>query len=208
MFPVPPPYSPAQAPYGQPYPLPAQQYGALPPSLDPQQPRPKKKAAPWVTILAGLGILVAVGVVGGMIVHLSAARRSVAMGTPVRVGGFEVTVTSMDCSQSKLGVPTMGAETQGRFCVIGVTVLNVGTEPDTFFSDDQEAHDAGGVVYQHNSLAEIYTHGDNLGSADLTPGNRMTGQIVFDVPKSTTLTELWLHDGPLSADAPVALAER
>jgi hypothetical protein len=196
----------------QPSPEPTQGFAVppsvLPPSLYAQQPPLKKKTAPWVTILAGLGILVAVGVVGGMIVNLSTARRSVAMGTPVRVGGFEVTVTGMDCSQSKLGVPTMGADTQGRFCVVGVTVVNVGTEPDTFFSDDQWAHDAAGVEYRHNSLAEIYTHGANLGSAYFNPGDRMTGQIVFDVPKSTTLTELWLHDGSLSADGPVALAER
>jgi hypothetical protein len=133
------------------------------------------------------------------------AKKSAGVGSKVRDGKFEFVVTGMDCSKSKVGNEYLNTTAQGKFCVISVTVKNIGDEPRTFTGANQKAY-AGKTEFTNDSEAEIYVNSDaQTFLEDVNPGNSVKGKLVFDVPKSTKLTEIELHDGFLSGGARVSL---
>jgi hypothetical protein len=129
------------------------------------------------------------------------------MGDPVRDGKFEFTVTKLDCSKSRVGSEYLNEKAQGKFCIISVTVKNIGKKAQTFSGSSQKASDAEGTEFSNDTGAEIYA---NEGSAtfleEINPGNEVKGRLIFDVPKSTKLTAIELHDSMFSGGAKVSLS--
>jgi Domain of unknown function (DUF4352) len=80
------------------------------------------------------------------------------MGDPVRDGKFEFTVTKLDCSKSKVGSEYLNQKAQGIFCIISVTVKNIGKEAQTFDGSSQKAYDAEGTEFSNDTRAEIYAN--------------------------------------------------
>jgi hypothetical protein len=129
--------------------------------------------------------------------------RSGTMGTPVtRESIFEYTVTSLDCGKSTVG----GAVPKGRFCIVGITVRNmsgVARKPGIAFA---KAYDERGTGYIADAVAQIRAERD--GSAlldDLAPGARITDRLIYDVPKTATITSVVLRESPASAGIRIAL---
>lgn len=131
---------------------------------------------------------------------------SAGIGTPVRDGKFEFTVTSVDCSQTELGTAPVSTTAQGVFCLVSLSVSNVGNEAQLFDASSQVAFDAQGREFSADSGASIYL-GDASNSflEQLNPGSAVEGQLVYDVPAGTQLTEIELHDSPFSGGTKVAL---
>ncbi|GAA1614804.1 DUF4352 domain-containing protein [Actinoplanes couchii] len=134
----------------------------------------------------------------------TAARLSA--GKAVRDGQFEFTVTKTDCSRSTVALEQLKRTADGRFCVITLSVRNVGDDDKYFIGQAQTAYDAAGTEYDSDKLAGLYANrGVEAFVQKLSPGTKVTGKLVFDVPKGVELTTLELHDSPLSGGVKTGL---
>jgi hypothetical protein len=136
----------------------------------------------------------------------SADAEAAGIGTAVRDGKFEFTVSGVDCSKTELGTAPMSTKAQGVFCLVSLNVANIGNEAQLFDASSQKALDAQGREFSADSGAGIYL-GDagNSFLEQLNPGSSVVGQLVYDVPAGTKLTEIELHDSPFSGGVKVAL---
>ena len=129
------------------------------------------------------------------------------IGDKVRDGKFEFVVTKIDCSKSKVGSQYLNKKAQGKFCLVNVSVKNIGKEAQLFHGSSQKATDAKGTEYSNDGAAELYANDDNATFLnEINPGNSAKGRLIFDVPKSVKLTALELHDSPFSGGVEVSLS--
>jgi hypothetical protein len=137
----------------------------------------------------------------------TAAKAEPGIGDAVRDGKFEFVVTKVDCSKSKVGSEYLNKKAQGKFCMVSVSVKNIGQEAQLFDGSSQKAMDAKGTEYSNDGAAEMYSNEDTATFLnEINPGNSSKGRLVFDVPKSTKLTALELHDSPFSGGVRVGLS--
>ncbi len=129
------------------------------------------------------------------------------IGDAVRDGKFEFVVKSMDCGKTVLGNNEfLQEEAQGEFCILNITVKNIGDAPQTFLSSNQTVFNEAGQKYNNDSSAEFALDVDgNTWLEEINPGNSVTGRIVFDVPKDTKLAKAKLHDSAFSSGVEVSL---
>jgi hypothetical protein len=189
-------------------------------SVQPQEqaPAPQKKGKGKLILLllvAVVAIIIIVQASGGDSSSSSPSAGSdsssdsaqaVGLNQPVRDGKFEFTVTNMDCSQNTLGVAPVSHQATGVFCLVSVTVANIGDEAQTLDATSQVAYDAQNREYSTDIEAAFYLEngGDTLFN-QLNPGASVQGVLVFDVPAGTQLTSLELHDSMLSGGVTVNL---
>jgi hypothetical protein len=200
--------------YPQPgaYPVspPPQQYA---PQYPPQQygPPPKKKSKTGLVlaiVLCAMIVLCGGGVLVAAKIGKSASKpqATVAMDTPARDGKFEFVVKSASCRNAQVGTATLGKAAQGQFCLVTVSVKNIGTKAQTFDSGDQHARGADGTKYDSDPTAEIYVNKDaNTLFNEINPGNTATGVLVFDIPKTAKLASVELHDSAFSGGISVTI---
>lgn len=124
---------------------------------------------------------------------------------PVRDGKFEFTVTGEDCSKNTIGEDPLSKTAQGTFCVVSVTVQNIGDKAQLLDASSQKAFDAAGREFSADGSAAMYFGDSNTFLDQLNPGSTVQGQIVYDVPVGTQLTKLELHDSPFSGGVDVKL---
>ncbi len=192
-------------------------------SVQPQQqqaPAPQKKGkGKWILLIlvAVVAIIIATQAAGGDSPSGSSpaagdsssddSTQAAGLNQPVRDGKFEFTVTNMDCSQNTLGTAPVSTQATGTFCLVSVTVANIGDEAQTLDATSQVAFDAQNREYSTDIEAAFYL--ENGGDAlfnQLNPGASVQGVLVFDVPAGTQLTSLELHDSMLSGGVTVKLA--
>jgi len=127
------------------------------------------------------------------------APRQPAFGDPVRDGKFEFVVARMDCGKSTVTNGYLKTTARGKFCVVSLSARNVGDQSRIFSGRAQKAFDAAGAEFSNDSLADFYAN-DNSQTflKRIVPGAKVTGKVVFDVPRSTTPTVIELHDSFLS----------
>jgi hypothetical protein len=129
-----------------------------------------------------------------------------APGEAVRDGKFEFAVTRVDCSRTTVVLERLKTTADGKFCVVGLTVRNVGDGAKYFVGQAQKAYDAAGAEYGSDELAGLYANrGVEAFVRRIGPGETATGKLVFDVPKKAALVALELHDSPLSGGVRVPL---
>ena len=129
------------------------------------------------------------------------------IGDPVRDGKFEFVVTKLDCSKSKVGSDYLNKKAQGKFCMVSVTVKNIGKEAQLFHGSSQKAMDAEGTEFSNDGTAEMYANQDSATFLnEINPGNSAKGRLIYDVPKSVKLTTVELHDSPFSGGVEVRLS--
>jgi hypothetical protein len=136
----------------------------------------------------------------------SSGAKTVGLNQAARDGKFEFTVTGVDCSQNTIGADPVSTKANGVFCVVSMTVQNIGNEAQTLVATNQYGYDAQGKKFSTDTKSEFYL--PNQGGAlfnQLNPGSSVTGQIVYDVPAGTKLTKLELHDSMLSGGVSVNL---
>jgi hypothetical protein len=127
------------------------------------------------------------------------------LGDKVRDGKFEFVVKDVSCGKTKVGNQYLNKKAQGQFCQVTVTVKNISDEAQMFDGSSQKAL-AGKTEFSNDGAAEMYANGDNNTFLnEINPGNQATGKLLFDVPKSTKLTGMELHDSPFSGGVKVAL---
>jgi hypothetical protein len=218
---------PGHQEYGQPQgqhfsPPPGQYYG--PPQGQPhsghppgyQQPIPTpKKRKKWPFIVGGVFLVMVVGCVGVFALFVGGAKKVVEdldsnqsgknavagkMNTPATDGKFQFTVTGMKCGVKQVGDQYLNDKAQGEFCLVDVSIKNVGTSAETFYDGSQKAYDDANTEYSVDSGAAIYANKESSTFlAQINPGNTVKGKLVFDVPQGTKLASVVLHESMYTA---------
>lgn len=127
------------------------------------------------------------------------------IGTPVRDGKFEFTVNGVECGATTLGNEFFNEKAQGQFCVMDVSVKNIGNEAQLFSGSDQLVFNAAGQQYSNDSSAEIALEENDTFLEEINPGNTVEGRVVFDIPKDQKLVKAELHDSSFSNGVEVSL---
>lgn len=127
-------------------------------------------------------------------------------GDAVRDGKFEFVVDRLDCSRTTVGLEYLKRTADGKYCVVSLSVRNIADGSQYFLGHAQKAFDAAGKSYGNDELAGVYANRDTQTFLQkLEPGERVTGKLVFDIPKRVRLTTLELHDSLLSGGVVIAL---
>lgn len=127
------------------------------------------------------------------------------VGTPVADGAFEFVVTGVEPGVARIGDTMFGAEAQGQFVLVRVTVTNVGDAAQIFDASSQTLLDAEGRTHSADSGAAIYLPDANSFLTSVNPGNTVDGIVVFDIPADATPVSVELHDSLFSGGVTVAV---
>jgi hypothetical protein len=178
---------------------------ATPPA--PRKPRNKL----WWIVLGVIGLF-ALCCAGSFV--LNGADRKPAkvaavgrIGTTVRDGRLEFVVRSVQCGVGQIGPDYADERAHGQFCLVSLTVKNIGDQPRTLPDAAQKGFGTNGARYGASTSAALYTN-DSEAQTWLTainPGGELTGTIVYDLPRGIELARLELHDSPSSAGVTVDL---
>jgi uncharacterized protein DUF4352 len=129
------------------------------------------------------------------------------IGDAVRDGKFEFVVSRVDCSRSTVGLEHLERTAKGKYCVVSLSVRNIADGSQYFLGRAQKAFDAAGTEYHDDEIAGVYANHDTQTFLQkLDPGERVSGKLVFDVPRAAELTRLELHDSLLSGGVKVTIA--
>lgn len=127
------------------------------------------------------------------------------VGTPVRDGKFEFTVTQVETGVKHVGNDVVGQDAQGQFVLLHLTVANIGTEAQYFDGSSQKLYDSAGRAFSADTSAAIYLDESNSFLNQINPGITVQGIVVFDVPADAVLTTAELHDSAFSGGVTVTL---
>lgn len=129
------------------------------------------------------------------------------VGEVARDGKFEFTVASMECGKASVGTNEyLTKQAQGQFCLVNVTVKNIGNEAQTFDSSSQYLYDAANAKFSADGTASLYANPQGSTFLNqINPGNSVTGILVFDLPKDKTPITAELHDSSFSGGVKVNL---
>ena len=199
-----------------------------PPYYPPQQQPPRKKRH-WVRNIflgfAGLIVLIVIISVavnggskgtptasgGGASANAAPAPPQAAkIGTPVRDGKFQFTITSISHAKSVGDTADgLGDTAQGEYTILHVTVTNIGSQPQTLDDSSQYIYDASGRKYDVSTSADIDLNSasgsDSVFFNDINPGNTVHGELAFDMPKGVKAVKAELHDSAFSGGVTVIL---
>lgn len=127
----------------------------------------------------------------------------------VRDGKFEFTVSKVTCGESSVGTnPYLTKQAQGQYCRVSMNIKNIGDKAQGLSSSDQKLIDAQGKQYSADDQATLYAAPEGASSTwfnQINPGNSVSGDIIFDIPKDVTPTTAELHDSPFSGGVKVSL---
>ena len=126
------------------------------------------------------------------------------LGATVRDGKFEFVARAVTCGKKKVGTGALQKTAHGQFCLVTVTVKNLGTVARIFDTSPEKAFNADGQEYGADSAAGIYVNQNGqpfLGQ--ITPGATVSGKLVFDVPKDQRIKKLEFHESAFSAGVAV-----
>jgi hypothetical protein len=133
------------------------------------------------------------------------ASQTAAIGTPVRDGKFEFTVSKITCGRERIGTADIGKSAQGQFCLVRVKVENIGNESQLLDGSSQYLYGEGGQRYSADSEAAIYLDNAKTFLEQINPGNTVNGTLVFDVPKNAKPARIELHDSSFSGGVTINL---
>lgn len=128
-----------------------------------------------------------------------------AVGTPVRDGKFEFTITKVVRGKKQVGQEYMTETAQGEYTLVYVTVKNIGDQQQSLSDSDQKAMDASGTQFAADTEAGVSMQGNDVLYNQINPGNQVKGILVFDAPLGTKLTQIELHDSMFSGGVKAAL---
>ena len=200
--------------------------------MTPHRPRPARKARPGpraglvLSVVVALGTLVVLFGLGAAAENrgrgsspadgnrpvladnapATTAAKGPGLGDPVRDGKFEFVVSRVDCSRSTVVLEHMKRTAAGKYCLISLSIRNIADRPHFFLGRVQKVSDAAGTEFSNDELAGLLANREKQTFLrKIAPGSKVSGKIVFDVPKGTTLTTVELHDSYLSGGVRVAL---
>lgn len=129
------------------------------------------------------------------------------VGTPVRDGKFQFTITKITHARSVGDTAEgLGDTAQGRYTILHIIVKNISSQSQTLDDSSQYLYDASGRKYDASSSADIDLNNDgNVFFNDINPGNTVRGLIAFDMPTGVKAVKAELHDSMFSGGVTVNL---
>jgi hypothetical protein len=128
------------------------------------------------------------------------------IGQPARDGRFEFTVNSIKCGVTTAGKDFLTKSAQGQYCLLNVTVKNIEDQSQSLFSSNQYLFDGQNRKFTADDTAGIYASPQGSSwYSEINPGNSVTGDIYFDVPKDAEVVSAELHDSAFSGGIKVNL---
>jgi hypothetical protein len=122
------------------------------------------------------------------------------VGEAVAVGDFEYNVSGIECGVESIGPDGFGEEPQGQFCIVSLSVTNVGDSAETFFTDNVVLLNDAGQEYSADDVASLYIEGNDTFLTEVNPGNTLEGSVAFDIPADATPAQVQLSGGLFSSD--------
>ena len=174
-------------------------------------------------VLTVIGVIVLLAIVGGAAgggnksttsssgskdTKTQAKAETAKIGQAANDGKFEFTVTSVECGKASVGSNQYLTKTaQGQYCLLNVSVKNIGDQAQSLVSSNQYLLNANGQKYSADDTATMYNSTDTASTwyNDINPGNSVSGVIVFDLPKDQTPVSAELHDSAFSNGVKVNL---
>lgn len=140
----------------------------------------------------------------------STAASTVSVNTPTRDGDALLSAGPQTCDISQVGSDAVPATAIGQYCVVDVTITNVGRYDTVFSISAQYGVTADGRRVPASQMASVYAAvgGDQI-SAWVQPigvGDAVTGPVVFDLAQGTRLRSVELHASPGSHGVIVRLS--
>jgi hypothetical protein len=136
------------------------------------------------------------------------AATTAKVGTAARDGKFEFTVSAVKCGETSVGSQYLNKTAQGQFCRMTLAIKNIGDKAQSIDANSQYLYNAANQQYKADGTATIYASPDASASTwynDINPGNTVTGDIIFDIPKDQTAVTAELHDSAFSGGVKVQL---
>lgn len=126
------------------------------------------------------------------------------IGQEVRSGPFSFTVTRVDCVGQEVGVAPNTRIAQGRFCLLYLSLRNIGDRPSVYSGAGQLLIDSAARRYSPGVMDAgppppplTITGGvREITSIRLNPGATADGVLVFDMPVAAKPAEFEFHSGP------------
>jgi len=178
-------------------------------------PPPVRRRGRVIALVVGLVVLacciagVTASLVGDALRKGADARSTPAarIGDRVRDGQFEFVVSSVTCGQSEIVNGILRATAQGQYCVLELGVTNIGRAGRQFADGLQKAFGPGGEQYAADTGAGVVANGAGVAVWNvINPGNAIQAKVVYDIPRTATLSTVELHDSALSGGVRVRLA--
>lgn len=133
------------------------------------------------------------------------AKKLPGLGDKARDGKFEFVIKGIHCGRQSVGSSFMAEKAQGQFCLVKMTVKNIGDEAQMLDGSNQYAFDAKGHKFENDTSAELTLEENKTFLEGINPGNSIAGTVIFDVPPRTKITKLELHDSAFSDGVDVAV---
>jgi hypothetical protein len=169
-----------------------------------QFPLPLIAAGVVVALLCLAGIVFGVAYTGrGGIT--GQPRPTVTIGQPARDQTLEFTVRSVHCGQTSLGSEPAAPTPAGQFCLVAISVRNVGNGQETYADQNQKALSPQGTPYFDDTMAGVMVRPDNPLSEPLEPGGHLDATLVYDIPKGERIDRLQLRDSAFTGGVEVRI---
>lgn len=124
----------------------------------------------------------------------------------MRDGKFEFVVSGVECGVKKVGSEFLEEKAQGQFCLVQMSVTNIGDEAQFFDAGSQKGvTDTGAKVDADGSASLSVPENENSFLEEINPGNSIDVVVVYDIAKDQTLESLELYDSMFSGGVAVSL---
>ena len=131
---------------------------------------------------------------------------SAGIGDPVRDGKFEFVVKGFKCGVKKVGSEFLEEKPQGQFCLVDMTVENIGDEAQLFDAGSQKGTtDTGASVDADSAASLVIPENENSFLEEINPGNSIDVVVVYDIAKDQSLVSVELYDSLFSNGVTVSL---
>jgi hypothetical protein len=130
------------------------------------------------------------------------------IGEEARDGQFAFVVDGFECVGDTIEAEDEfvdDAQAQGQFCLLTISVENIGDQEQALFASDQYLYDAEERRFSASSDFEVIMAMDTPVYDSINPGNAISGTIVFDVPADAEIEFAELHDSAFSGGVLVDL---
>lgn len=112
------------------------------------------------------------------------------------------------CGLDVLGSDGNSLSAQGQFCKINLSVLNHSKSANDFYITDAKLVDAQKNKYDASTDASLYTGDTTFDITTINPGNSITGNVYFDIPKGIVPKYLEVHDSTFSNGSNIELINK
>jgi len=173
--------------------------GGYPP---PGGPPPDRRLPIIIGIVAVLLLCCCAGAIGSLLAWgddvyremRDRTRQTVGLHEPGRDGDFEFQVSALECGIGRIGDPFVSQAAAGQYCLVEVSVRNVGDRPVPLSESLQKAYGPSGKQFGTDSNAVLLANAEQpVFLIDINPGNEVTGILVYDIPTDTQIVKLELH---------------